>query len=48
MPRHFLSIFDLEKAEIEHLVERAGQLKKDKKAISPPPVPKGKNHWDGI
>jgi len=31
MPKHFLSIFDLEKTEILQLIDRAGQLKKEKK-----------------
>ncbi len=35
MPRHFLSIFDLKKTEIEHLVKRAEQLKKEKKERVP-------------
>jgi len=35
MPRHFLSIFDLEKTEIEKLITRAGQLKKEKKDSIP-------------
>jgi len=35
MPRHFLSIFDLEKTEIEQLINRAGQLKKEKRGSVP-------------
>ena len=35
MARHFLSIFDLNKSEIEQLVDRAGQLKKEKKNSVP-------------
>jgi len=35
MPRHFLSIFDLEKTEIEQLINRAGQLKKEKRESVP-------------
>lgn len=31
MPKHFLSIFDLKKAEIEKIVQRSAQLKKEKK-----------------
>jgi ornithine carbamoyltransferase len=35
MPRHFLSIFDLEKTEIMQLINRSGQLKKEKKDSVP-------------
>lgn len=35
MPRHFLSIFDLEKTEIMQLINRAGQLKKEKRKSVP-------------
>ena len=35
MPRHFLSIFDLKKAEIEQIITRSAQLKKEKKDSVP-------------
>ena len=35
MPRHFLSIFDLKKAEIEQIITRSAQLKKEKKNSVP-------------
>ena len=35
MPRHFLSIFDLEKTELINLINRTGQLKKEKKDSVP-------------
>ena len=35
MPRHFLSIFDLEKTELINLINRTGQLKKEKKESVP-------------
>ena len=42
MPRHFLSIFDLEKTEIMQLIKRAGQLKTEKKESVPHPSLSGK------